>query len=84
MNYNEFISILAKRVRKDKETTLSLSDKLIEGFCEHLQEKEELDVPELGRFYVEKKMEEVIVTPSTKQRLLVPPRLVSKFESDKE
>jgi len=38
-----------------------------------------VSLPNFGTFEVKKRMERVIVNPSTKQRMLVPPKLVLNF-----
>jgi len=39
-----------------------------------------LTVPSFGIFEVKKKLERVLVNPTTKQRMLVPPKMVVNFK----
>jgi DNA-binding protein HU-beta/integration host factor subunit alpha len=47
---------------------------------DHFQEDDSLMIPNFGTFEVKKKMERIMVNPSTGQRMLVPPKLVLNFK----
>ena len=44
------------------------------------QEGDSVQIPGFGTFDVKKKMERIIVSPTTGQRMLVPPKLVLNFK----
>ena len=52
----------------------------MKGFLKELQESNVLTFQEFGTFEVKKKMERISVNPVTKQRFLVPPKLVLGFK----
>lgn len=55
-------------------------DLVIETMSDHFQEDENVQIPSFGTFEVKKKMERIMVNPSTGQRMLVPPKLVLNFK----
>lgn len=62
-----------KDVQKLAKTfTTELANKLEEG--------RSLAIQGFGNFEVKKKLERVVVNPGTKQRMLVPPKLVLSFK----
>ena len=44
-----------------------------------LEDGETVSIPNFGTFEVKKRMERVVVNPTTKKRQLVPPKLVMGF-----
>jgi len=80
MNNKEFISVLsAKTGYSSKETGLMIRD-AISVFTSELTEENTVGITGFGTFEVKKKMERVLVNPSTKQRMLVPPKIVVSFK----
>lgn len=55
-------------------------DTLIETMGDRFQEDDSVVVPNFGTFEVKKKLERIMVNPSTGQRMLVPPKLVLNFK----
>lgn len=55
-------------------------DTVVETMGDHFQEDDTVLVPNFGSFEVKKKLERVMVNPSTGQRMLVPPKLVLNFK----
>jgi DNA-binding protein HU-beta/integration host factor subunit alpha len=47
---------------------------------DHFQEGDSVLIPTFGTFEVKKKLERVMVNPSTGLRMLVPPKLVLNFK----
>ena len=39
-----------------------------------------MSIPKFGTFEVKKRMERILINPGTKQRMLVPPKLVLNFK----
>lgn len=60
--------------------TQRLVDQLITTMVDHFLEGDNVAIPNFGGFEVKKKMERIIINPTTGQRLLVPPKLVLAFK----
>ncbi len=80
MNNKEFISTLAARTGYDQKDTQKLANNVITAMSDAFVEDNSVIVPNFGVFETKKKMERVIVNPSTGQRMLVPPKLVLSFK----
>jgi DNA-binding protein HU-beta len=79
MNNKEFISELAARLKYNTKETSVLLNALLQEFTLQLEEDNTVSLSGLGTFEVRKKLERVVVNPSTKQRMLIPPKMVIKF-----
>lgn len=81
MNNKEFIAEMARRM----EMTTKDTSALVQGLCAEieacLEEEDSVSMPNFGTFEVKKKLERVVVSPSTKQRMLVPPKMVIGFKA---
>lgn len=53
---------------------------VVEAMGDHFQDDDSVLIPTFGTFEVKKKMERIMVNPSTGQRMLVPPKLVLTFK----
>ena len=80
MNNKDFIATLATRTGRSVEETKRLVDTIVETMGDHFQEDDIVLVPNFGTFEVKKKLERIMVNPSTGQRMLVPPKLVLNFK----
>ena len=80
MNNKDFITALAARTEHSVEETQRMVDTLIETMGDRFQEDDSVVVPNFGTFEVKKKLERIMVNPSTGQRMLVPPKLVLNFK----
>ena len=80
MNNKEFITELAERVGFTAKDTQKLATNLINAMADAFQEDNAVLVPNFGVFETKKKMERIMVNPSTGQRMLVPPKLVLNFK----
>lgn len=80
MNNKEFIAELAERTGYNAKDTQRLVSNLIDAMGDAFQEDNAILVPNFGVFETKKKMERVMVNPSTGQRMLVPPKLVLNFK----
>lgn len=80
MNNKEFISSLASRVGIKHEEAQELSNTLINIMTHELEDGNILSVQGFGTFEVKKKLERIVVNPSSKQRMLVPPKLALSFK----
>ncbi len=80
MNNKEFISELSSRMGYSTNYTQRLVTSIVNDMGDSLMEGDAIQVPNFGTFEVKKKMERVMVNPSTGQRMLVPPKLVLGFK----
>ena len=80
MNNKDFITELADRSGYSAEETQRMVDLVIETMGDHFQNDDVVQIPSFGTFEVKKKMERIMVNPSTGQRMLVPPKLVLSFK----
>ena len=80
MNNKEFITTLAERLGYSAEETQRMVDIVTETMGDRFQEDDSVIIPNFGSFEVKKKMERIMVNPSTGQRMLVPPKLVLNFK----
>ena len=80
MNNKEFISALStKSGYSTKEVTQMAAD-VIDAITSELTEENTVGITGFGTFEVKKKLERVLVNPATKQRMLVPPKMVVSFK----
>ena len=80
MNNKEFIAELAERTGFNVKDTQKLVNNLIDAMGDAFQEDNSVMVANFGVFETKKKMERIMVNPSTGQRMLVPPKLVLNFK----
>jgi len=79
MNNKEFIAEVANRVGMKNGQVQRMMDTLLSAMGDSFVEGDSVQLPNFGMFEVKKKMERIIVNPSTSQRMLVPPKLVLGF-----
>ncbi|WP_315448860.1 HU family DNA-binding protein [Segatella salivae] len=80
MNNKEFISEMALRSSYTQADVQKLVNTLIEGMGNSFEAGENVSLSGFGTFEVKKRMERVVVNPSTGLRMLVPPKLVLAFK----
>ncbi len=80
MNNKDFISELSRRVGYSMSDTQRLVNNVISAMGDSFQDDDAVQVPNFGQFEVKKKLERIMVNPSTQQRMLVPPKLVLCFK----
>jgi DNA-binding protein HU-beta/integration host factor subunit alpha len=80
MNNKEFIAELSQRTGYTVDDSQKMVNSVIESMGDHFLDDDTVLVPTFGTFEVKKKMERVMVNPSTGQRMLVPPKLVLNFK----
>lgn len=79
MNNKEFTSELSRRLGYTAKDTSELIASLLSDMSRQLEEGNAITVQGFGTFEVKKKAERISMKPTTKQRLLVPPKLVLTF-----
>ena len=80
MTNKDFISELAQQTGYSSDETQQMVNLIVEAMGDRFQEGDAVLVPTFGTFEVKKKMERIMVNPSTGQRMLVPPKLVLNFK----
>lgn len=80
MNNKEFTAELSRRTGVSVKETTDLIGKLIDEMSQELVEGNAVAILGFGTFDVKKKAERISVSPTTKQRMLVPPKLVLSFK----
>lgn len=80
MTNKEFIIDLAGRTNKTQKEVSSLVNATISAMIGELTEENSVAITGFGSFDVKKKLEKVLVNPITKQRMLVPPKMVVSFK----
>lgn len=80
MNNKEFTAELSRRTGVSVKETTDLIGKLIDEMTQELVEGNAVAILGFGTFDVKKKAERISVSPTTKQRILVPPKLVLSFK----
>ena len=80
MNNKEFIADLANRTKLGSREVTSLVDATVSAIIGELKEENTITVPGFGSLEVKKKLERVLVNPTTKQRMLIPPKMVMNFK----
>ena len=80
MNNKDFIAELAQKTGFTADETQKFVNSIVEAMGDHFQESDSVVIPTFGTFEVKKKLERVMVNPSTGQRMLVPPKLVLNFK----
>lgn len=79
MNNKEFVAELAQQTGYTQDDTQKLVRKVIDAMIIEFEDGEVVAIPNFGMFEVKKRMERVVVNPTTKKRQLVPPKLVLGF-----
>ena len=79
MNNKQFIAELAQRTGISVQDTQKMVYQVIDSMAECFQEGNTVAVQNFGSFDVKKKMERIMVNPTTGQRMLVPPKLTLGF-----
>lgn len=80
MNNKEFTSELSQRLGYTAKDTSELIATLLADMTRQLEEGNAIFVQSFGTFEVKKKAERISMNPNSKQRLLVPPKLVLTFK----
>lgn len=80
MNNKEFISELSAQTGFSTRDTSAYAASLVSALSAHLAEEDTIAISGFGQFEVKRKMERIIINPSSKQRMLVPPKIVVGFK----
>lgn len=80
MNNKEFTSELAERLGYTIKDTSELITSLLSEMTKELEEGNMIGIQGFGSFEVKKKAERISINPASKQRMLVPPKLVLSYK----
>lgn len=80
MNNKEFTSELSERLGYTVKDTSELIASVLGDMTQQLQEGNIIAIQGFGSFEVKKKAERISINPTTKQRMLVPPKLVLAYK----
>ena len=80
MNNKDFIQTLASDLVITPKAAQKMTSALIATLAENLDSDTSLSIQGFGSFEVKKKMERIVVNPATRQRKLIPPKLVLAFK----
>ena len=80
MNNKELINELAEESGYTKEDSQRLVKSLIDTMSEDFEKGENVTISGFGTFEVKKRMERVLVNPTTGKKMLVTPKLVLGFK----
>lgn len=80
MNNKEFVTILAGRTGMKVSEAQKNIDAMVSVMGDCFQEGNTVAMANFGTFEVKKKLERIMVNPTTGQRMLVPPKLALAFK----
>lgn len=80
MNNKEFTYELSRRLGYTVKDTSELVASLLSDMVRQLEDGNTISVQGFGTFEVKKKVERIFVNPTTKQRMLIPPKLVLAYK----
>ncbi len=80
MNNKEFTSELSDRLGYTIKDTSELIGSLLSEMTQVLEEGNTIGIQGFGTFEVKKKAERISINPVSKQRLLIPPKLVLSYK----
>lgn len=80
MNNKDFVMELAGRLGRSSKETSNLVSSFILLMTQRLEDGNSIYIQNFGTFEVKKKIERISVNPVSKQRMLVPPKLVLSYK----
>ena len=80
MNNKELTGELSRRLGYTNKDAAQLIASMVDIMGEQLQEGKSCVFAGFGTFEVKKKLERIVVNPVSKQRFLVPPKLILSFK----
>lgn len=80
MNNKEFIAELARRTKSSTKEAQQKMNAFVQEITERLCDEDSIMISNFGTFETKKRLERVLVSPTTGQRMLVPPKIVVGFK----
>lgn len=81
MNNKEFLAEISDRLGYTTKEATALVNAFAAEITAQLEDENTISINGFGTFEVRKKLERVVVNPTTKQRQLVPPKMVVNFKA---
>lgn len=81
MNNKEFVAELSRRTGFSSKDTAAILKGFTDEFGRQLEDENVISVQGFGTFDVKKKFERVVTNPASKQRMLIPPKMVINFKA---
>ena len=80
MNNKTFIAELSYKTGYTQEDAQRMVNTIVDTMTDTFQQGGMVTIPNFGSFNVKKRFERVVVNPTTKQRMLIPPKLILGFK----
>lgn len=80
MNNKDYIGKMTAQLGITGKEAQKMTNALIAEIADSLDDGNSLSIKGFGSFDVKKKLERVVINPISKQRMLVPPKLVLSFK----
>jgi DNA-binding protein HU-beta len=80
VNNKEFTAELSRKLGIPAKETTPMIESLLSVLVEELQNGKSVAIQGFGSFEVKKKAERISVSPTTQERMLVPPKLVLSYK----
>lgn len=81
MNNKDFIAALSKAAGTSRDETQRMVAATIAAMQDTFDGGDSVVIPAFGSFEPKKRLERIIVNPTTGQRMLVPPKVVLTFKA---
>ena len=82
MNNKEYIAELSRHTGFSQDDTQRMVRCVVEGMSQKFDEGIGVSIASFGVFEIKKRMERIVVNPSSGQRMLVPPKVVVPFKAE--
>lgn len=82
MNNKEYIAELSRHTGFSQDDTQRMVRCVVEGMSQKFDEGIGVSISNFGVFEIKKRMERIVVNPSSGQRMLVPPKIVVTFKAE--
>lgn len=82
MNNKEYIAELSRHTGFSQDDTQRMVRCVVEGMSQKFDEGIGVSISSFGVFEIKKRMERIVVNPSSGQRMLVPPKVVVTFKAE--
>ena len=80
MNNKDYIAALSQKTGYTQADTQQMVRTIIEQMSHTLEDGDTVQITGFGSFEVRKRLERIVINPSTQQRMLVPPKRVINFK----
>ena len=82
MNNKEYIAELSRHTGFSQDDTQRMVRCVVEGMSQKFDEGIGVSISNFGVFEIKKRMERIVVNPSSGQRMLVPPKIIVTFKAE--